>query len=110
MLFVFHGRHDAAFTMADVAVPLDITFFAADGTPVDRRADDAVPGQGRDATCPVYAATAPYRYALETPGGRLPSGAGRRLRRRRESLARADALVNCLTPSCSVAPDRSMSR
>ena len=35
MLFVYPSDTDARFTMADTPMPLDITFFAADGAPVD---------------------------------------------------------------------------
>ena len=47
MLFVFPRDTDARFTMADTPMPLDITFFAADGAPVDAHAHDAVPDRHR---------------------------------------------------------------
>jgi uncharacterized membrane protein (UPF0127 family) len=73
MLFVFDAPTQAAFTMSTVPVPLDIGFYAADGTPVSRR--HMKPCAHAEAECPVYEAGARFVYALETLGGRLPSGA-----------------------------------
>lgn len=58
----------SAFTMSGTSIPLDIAFFAADGSFVDGfRMDpcDADP-------CPTYAARAPYAHALESPASSLP--------------------------------------
>jgi uncharacterized membrane protein (UPF0127 family) len=74
MLFVFDRPTTSFFTMSDVPVPLDIGWYDVNGLPVDRTlmqpCPDRSPGE-----CPVYESKGPYRYALETLGGRLPSGA-----------------------------------
>ena len=74
MLFVNASDTDTHFTMADTLVPLDIAWYSADGLPVDRTTMQPCP-EGDDATCPEYASTAKYRYALETPAGQLGGGA-----------------------------------
>jgi uncharacterized membrane protein (UPF0127 family) len=74
MLFVNPSATSARFTMADTPTPLDVVFFAADGTPVDRAQMQPCP-DGSDSTCPEYASKVPYRYALEQPSGSAaPSG------------------------------------
>jgi uncharacterized membrane protein (UPF0127 family) len=75
MLFVFPNNSDAHFTMANTPLPLDITWFAADGKPVDHTRMSPCP-QGTDATCPQYAAKARYRYALEQPAGAAGGASG----------------------------------
>jgi uncharacterized membrane protein (UPF0127 family) len=72
MLFVFEADTRAAFTMAGVPAPLDIAFYAADGTRVDKLRME--PCVGTDATCPAYQSSAPFRYSLETVPGALPAG------------------------------------
>ncbi len=72
MLFVFPGSTRTAFTMAGVPEPLDIAFYAGDGTKVDQLR--MRPCAGTDATCPVYQARGPFLYALETAPGDLPDG------------------------------------
>ncbi len=74
MLFVFDQRSTSAFTMSDVPVPLDIGFYDAAGRPVDQLEMQPCPDK-TPAECPVYLAKGPYRYALETLGGGLSSGA-----------------------------------
>jgi uncharacterized membrane protein (UPF0127 family) len=74
MLFVFPSSTDARFTMAKTPLPLDIGWYASDGTPVDRTRMTPCP-QGTDATCPAYASRRRYRYALEQRAGQLGSGA-----------------------------------
>ena len=74
MLFVFPSSTDARFTMAETPLPLDIGWYASDGTPVDRTRMTPCP-HGTDATCPVYASHRRYRYALEQRAGQLGSGA-----------------------------------
>jgi len=74
MLFVFDGPSSSAFTMSDVPVPLDIGFYDAAGRPIDRLEMRPCPDRS-PAECPVYLANGPYRYALETLGGQLSSGA-----------------------------------
>ena len=68
MLFVERRDSTALFTMADTLIPLDITFFDADGVPVDSTRMTPCP-DGTDATCPTYGSKKPYRYALERPAG-----------------------------------------
>jgi uncharacterized membrane protein (UPF0127 family) len=68
MLFVQPGDGDVTFTMSGVRTPLDVTWFAADGSRVD--GTRMAPCPDRDAKrCPVYRSRGPYRYALETPAG-----------------------------------------
>ena len=73
MLFVEQRDSGGLFTMADTLIPLDITFFGADGVPVDSTRMTPCPS-GSDATCPTYGAKKPYRYALERPAGSGSSG------------------------------------
>ena len=73
MLFVFPAEVHTRFTMANTPTPLDITFFAANGTPVDRTRMTPCPN-GTDATCPTYASKRAYRYALERPAGATGGG------------------------------------
>jgi uncharacterized membrane protein (UPF0127 family) len=73
MLFVFDGPTQATFTMSTVPVALDIGFYAADGAPISRR--HMKPCPQAEAECPAYEAGAPFVHALETLGGKLPSGA-----------------------------------
>ncbi|MEX1007020.1 MAG: DUF192 domain-containing protein [Acidimicrobiia bacterium] len=73
MLFVFDGPTVTGFTMSAVPVPLDIGFYAADGTPVSRR--HMKPCPDAEPVCPLYEAGAPFTDALETLRGKLPSGA-----------------------------------
>lgn len=72
MLFVFNGSVDGAFTMSGTKAGLDVGFYAADGTRVDRVR--MTPCTGTDAECPQYRSRAPYRFALETLTGRFPDG------------------------------------
>jgi uncharacterized membrane protein (UPF0127 family) len=73
MIFVFNGSVDGAFTMSGTKTDLDVGFFAADGTSVDRVR--MTPCTGTDAECPQYRSRVPYRFALETLTGRFPDGA-----------------------------------
>ena len=59
--------------MSTVPVPLEIGFYAADGTPVSRR--HMKPCPHAEADCPDYHSGGPFTYALETLTGKLPSGA-----------------------------------
>lgn len=72
MLFAFPTEDRFGFTMAGVPVPLDITWFGADGRPVDRARMEPCP-DGTDADCPVYRSDRPFRYALER-GAAGPTG------------------------------------
>ena len=67
MAFVFDAPTETGFFMKDVPVPLDIAFIAADGSVVDVQAM----GLCAEEPCPVVHAVAPFRWALETPAGRL---------------------------------------
>ena len=73
MLFVYPSDSTSRYTMADTLVPLDIGWYAADGTLVDRTRMEPCP-EGVDATCPTYGSDGAYRYALEMPAGQLGSG------------------------------------
>jgi uncharacterized membrane protein (UPF0127 family) len=68
MLFVYDADHDGPFTMSGTPLPLDIAWYAKDGTPVHRTTMKPCL-EGTDATCPLYAADGKYRYALETEAG-----------------------------------------
>ena len=73
MLFVFPSDAVVSFTMARVPDPLGIVFFDADGRVVDRMRMEPCPN-GTDATCPLYTAKGPFRYALETGAGVVYDG------------------------------------
>jgi uncharacterized membrane protein (UPF0127 family) len=53
-------------------MPLVITFFDADGMPVDHTEMTPCP-HGTDATCPEYSSRKRYRYTLERPANAAPS-------------------------------------
>ena len=68
MLFVQPGDSDIAFTMAGVTDPLDIAWFAADGSRIGSAHMRPCPERGAD--CPLYRSrrTGPYRASrAETP-------------------------------------------
>ncbi|MGH9015703.1 MAG: DUF192 domain-containing protein [Acidimicrobiia bacterium] len=73
MLFVYEAPSTSSFTMSGVAVPLDLGFYDGRGRPVDR--EELEPCPQADASCPPYSSGSPYRFALETLRGELPSGA-----------------------------------
>lgn len=69
MAFTWDETTSGMFHMRDTEVPLSIAFFDGDGAFVSARdMDPCPPGPER---CPVYGATAPYRYAVEVPMGDL---------------------------------------
>ena len=68
MVFRFAADHEGAFYMRNVPVPLSIAWFDAEGRFVSSA--DMAPCEDREG-CPRYFATAPYRYAIEVPGGGL---------------------------------------
>jgi uncharacterized membrane protein (UPF0127 family) len=70
MLFVQPADSEVAFTMSGMTVPLDLTWFAADGSRIGRRRMRAC--RRAIAACPLYRAPRPYRFALETPAGAAP--------------------------------------
>jgi uncharacterized membrane protein (UPF0127 family) len=65
MLFVWPDDVSSGFWMKDTLIPLDIAFFAADGSLVDRLS--MVPCEADP--CPSYRPSGPYRTALEVPAG-----------------------------------------
>jgi uncharacterized membrane protein (UPF0127 family) len=70
MLFVFEADGLARFYMWQTPMPLDIAFFAADGTFVDSASMEPCLEPPSDA-CLRYAPAEPYRWALELPSGGL---------------------------------------
>ncbi len=80
MVFRFDEPSTTRFTMQDTRIPLSIAFFDADGAFVSARDMDPCPPDS--ATCPTYAADAPFLHALEVEQGALPAlgiGPGSRL-------------------------------
>jgi uncharacterized membrane protein (UPF0127 family) len=73
MVFVYARDTNVRFTMANTPLPLDISFFDADGKPVDRTQMTPCP-TGTDATCPIYGSKGRFRYALERAAGAAGSG------------------------------------
>jgi uncharacterized membrane protein (UPF0127 family) len=67
MAFVFDAPSETGFYMKNVLVPLDIAFIGADGRVVDVLTMPLCNAE----PCPVFRADAPFRWALETPEGRL---------------------------------------
>lgn len=66
MLFVYDEEVTNSFTMRNVTLPLEIGFFAGDGSLVDTQ--EMAPCLTEE--CPSYVAAAPFRWAIETfPGG-----------------------------------------
>ena len=107
MLFVFDADTDAAVHDVADALPLDIGWYAADGTPVDSRAMTPCPdGPTRRARCTRRAGR--YRYALETEAG---AGASRRAHRLAARVSMPSEAVGRRWLSqapCSVRSDRSV--
>lgn len=68
MLFDFGEPTTGTFWMKDTPMPLSIAWFDASGNFVSTT--DMEPCLNRS-ECPTYAATGPYRYALEVPKGGL---------------------------------------
>jgi uncharacterized protein len=65
MLFVFDGDVATGFWMKDTVLPLDIGFFAADGSFVDTLSMEPCTAN----PCPVYRPSGTYRYAVEVAMG-----------------------------------------
>jgi uncharacterized membrane protein (UPF0127 family) len=79
MLFRFAVDTSVSFYMKDTPLPLSIAFFDSTGAFVSTA--DMAPCI-HQASCPLFNAARPYRYALEVPQGALPRlgiGAGTRL-------------------------------
>ena len=70
MLFVFDAEGLPRFYMWQTPMPLDIAFFAADGTFVDSASMEPCLQPPSDA-CTRYASDEPYLLALELPSGGL---------------------------------------
>ncbi len=68
MLFVFESDVEGGFWMKDTPMPLSIAWFDSAGRLVSTA--DMEPCLGRS-SCPSYAPSGPYRYALEVPQGGL---------------------------------------
>ena len=68
MLFRFPSDVDGGFWMRNTPMPLSIAYFDGDGAFVS--AVDMLPCSD-SASCPSYAADAPFRSALEVPAGAL---------------------------------------
>ncbi len=68
MLFVFGSDTTGGFWMKDTLLPLDIAFFAADGSFVD----GFVMEPCTTPSCPSYRPSGAYRYAVEMPAGNMP--------------------------------------
>jgi uncharacterized membrane protein (UPF0127 family) len=67
MLFVYESDSEGGFWMKDTIIPLDIAFFAADGSLVSLLRMEPCHSD----PCPLYYPGAAYRFALETPAGDL---------------------------------------
>lgn len=67
MLFAFEPESFTGFWMKDSPVPLDIAFFDRDGILVDALTMEPCD----EDPCPVYLASGPFAWALETPAGSL---------------------------------------
>ncbi len=67
MLFLFEADTESGFWMKDTLIPLDIAFFADDGTFVDMLTMEPC----TTGDCPTYHAGGPYRYAVEAPADEL---------------------------------------
>ena len=65
MLFVFEEPVRVSFHMRDTLIPLDIAFFAGDGSLIDRFTMTPCD----EDPCPTYPAAAPVKYAIETTVG-----------------------------------------
>lgn len=76
MLFVFPAADFLSFWMLDCLVPIDVAFFAEDGTVTAVHAMRAEPPRGKDETVAAYRARLP-RYGSPTRAvGALELGAG----------------------------------
>lgn len=65
MLFEFPGVTTTRFWMKDTLIPLDIAFFAGDGTLISVVAMSPCETD----SCPTYGSPDPYRWAVEAPAG-----------------------------------------
>lgn len=65
MLFDLGSERSATFTMRNTLIPLDIVFFAADGSGRVMLTMEPCAAE----PCPTYPSVHPVRYALEVPAG-----------------------------------------
>jgi len=68
MLFAQPRDSRVVFTMAGVNDPLEIAWYASDGTRIRATHMAPCPNGGED--CPLYRSPRAYRTAIEVPGGR----------------------------------------
>lgn len=74
MLFIFDDEQACCFVMRNTLIPLEIAYFTAGGSLVEVQM--MLPCAREP--CITYSASAPYRFAVEAPPGRLgalPEGA-----------------------------------
>jgi uncharacterized protein len=69
MLFAFDADVTGTFWMKGTVLPLSVAFFDRSGHLVSGA--DMAPCPTQTVTCPTYPASAPYRWAVEAPAGRL---------------------------------------
>ncbi|MCB9390026.1 MAG: DUF192 domain-containing protein [Acidimicrobiia bacterium] len=72
MIFAFDEEREVGFTMAGVTDALDIGFYAADGTLVDRL--EMEPCDDTTEQCPIYRSDTRFQYAIEAAAGQLSDG------------------------------------
>ena len=71
MVFAFSADTSGAFWMSATPMPLSVAWYDSEGRFVSDADMDPCPDDTADDACPRYAAARPYRYAIETPQGRL---------------------------------------
>jgi uncharacterized protein len=69
MVFAFDGDVTGTFWMKDTLIPLSVVFLDQHGRRIS--SSDMVPCPASTTNCPLYPATAPYRWAIEVPAGQL---------------------------------------
>lgn len=67
MVFVFPATTQNGFHMKNVPAPLDIAFIGADGRVIEVQTMATCPAE----PCPIYRASSPFLWAVETPAGGL---------------------------------------
>ncbi len=69
MVFAFDGDVTGTFWMKDTLIPLSVVFLDDHSRRIS--SSDMVPCPPSTTNCPLYPATAPYRWAIEVPVGQL---------------------------------------
>ena len=69
MVFAFDGDVTGTFWMKDTVIALSVVFLDDHGRRIS--SSDMVPCPTSTAQCPLYPATAPYRWAIEVPLGQV---------------------------------------